>query len=61
MRGTKWNSEAAGRRDDEGLNLVDLKYLASTVQSNGALGGRRVHLVQARWNVWRKVSGVMKE
>ncbi|KAK3516596.1 hypothetical protein QTP70_021949, partial [Hemibagrus guttatus] len=37
----------------------EFKYLASTVQSNGECGKEVKKRVQAGWNGWRKVSGVL--
>ena len=37
----------------------EFKYLGSTVQSNGECGREVKHRVQAGWNGWRKVSGVL--
>ncbi|WP_139267332.1 reverse transcriptase domain-containing protein, partial [Escherichia coli] len=39
--------------------VEDFKYLGSTVQSNGECGKEVKRRVQAGWNGWRKVSGVM--
>ena len=39
--------------------VEDFKYLESTVQSNGECGKEAKKRVQAGWNRWRKVSGVM--
>ncbi|KAF7647206.1 hypothetical protein LDENG_00175930 [Lucifuga dentata] len=39
--------------------VEDFKYLGSTVQSNGECGKEVKKRVQAGWNGWRKVSGVM--
>ena len=40
-------------------NVEDFKYLGSTIQSNGECGKEVKKRVQAGWNGWRKVSGVM--
>ena len=37
------------------------KFSESTVQSNGGCGKEVKKCVQAGWNRWRKVSGVIKE
>ena len=39
--------------------VEDFKYLGSTIQSNGECGKEVKKRVQAGWNGWRKVSGVM--
>ncbi|KAK2899617.1 hypothetical protein Q8A73_012746 [Channa argus] len=39
--------------------VQDFKYLGSTVQSNGECGKEVKRRVQAGWNRWRKVSGVL--
>ncbi|KAK2902094.1 hypothetical protein Q8A73_011840 [Channa argus] len=39
--------------------VQDFKYLGSTVQSNGECGKEVKRRVQAGWNGWRKVSGVL--
>ncbi|XP_058483140.1 uncharacterized protein LOC131458247 [Solea solea] len=39
--------------------VEDFKYLGSTVQSSGDCGKEVKKRVQAGWNGWRKVSGVM--
>ncbi|KAK3538563.1 hypothetical protein QTP86_006726 [Hemibagrus guttatus] len=41
---------------EEVKKVQEFKYLGSTVQSNGECGKKRV---QAGWNGWRKVSGVL--
>ena len=44
----------------EGVAKVDdFKYLGSTVQSNGECGREVKKKVQAGWNGWRRVSGVI--
>ena len=37
----------------------DFKYLGSTVQSNGECGREVKKRVQAGWNGWRRMSGVI--
>ena len=37
----------------------DFKYLGSTVQSNGECGREVQKRVQAGWNGWRRMSGVI--
>ncbi len=44
---------------EEIKKVEDFKYLGSTVQSNGECGKEVKKRVQAGWNGWRKVSGVM--
>ena len=39
--------------------MEDFKYLGSTVQSNGECGREVKKRVQAGWNGWRKMSGVI--
>ncbi|KAK3552373.1 hypothetical protein QTP86_011275 [Hemibagrus guttatus] len=39
--------------------VQEVKYLGSTVQSNGECGKEVKKRVQAGWNGWRKVSGVL--
>ena len=44
----------------EKLKRVDaFKYLGSTVQGNGSLNQEINHRIQAGWNNWKKVSGVL--
>ncbi|KAF7655639.1 hypothetical protein LDENG_00052670, partial [Lucifuga dentata] len=59
---------AVNERDSSGMvrlqgieikKVEDFKYLGSTVQSNGECGKEVKKRVQAGWNGWRKVSGVM--
>ncbi|KAK3568206.1 hypothetical protein QTP86_000223 [Hemibagrus guttatus] len=50
------------RLQGEGVKKVqEFKYLGSTVQSNGECGKEVKKRVQAGWNGWRKVSGVLCE
>ncbi|MCJ8728463.1 hypothetical protein PDJAM_G00004720 [Pangasius djambal] len=44
---------------DEVKKVQEFKYLGSTVQSNGECGKEVKKRVQAGWNGWRKVSGVL--
>ena len=56
-----------GGNDDETVKMEDkkvprvkeFKYLGSTVQESGNYEREIKKRVQARWNVWRKVSGVI--
>ncbi|KAK3507828.1 hypothetical protein QTP70_001195 [Hemibagrus guttatus] len=44
---------------EEVKKVQEFKYLGSTVQSNGEYGKEVKKQVQAGWNEWRKVSGVL--
>ncbi|KAK3511407.1 hypothetical protein QTP70_007333 [Hemibagrus guttatus] len=44
---------------EEVKKVQEFKYLGSTVQSNGECGKEVKKRVQAGWNEWRKVSGVL--
>ncbi|KAK3528838.1 hypothetical protein QTP70_011762 [Hemibagrus guttatus] len=44
---------------EEVKKVQEFKYLGSTVQSNGECGKEVKKRVQAVWNGWRKVSGVL--
>ncbi|MCJ8736398.1 hypothetical protein PDJAM_G00257470 [Pangasius djambal] len=44
---------------EEAKKVQEFKYLGSTVQSNGECGKEVKKRVQAGWNGWRKVSGVL--
>ena len=44
---------------EEVAKVEDLKYLGSTVQSNGECGREVKKIVQAGWNGWRRMSGVI--
>ncbi|XP_016321114.1 uncharacterized protein LOC107672441 isoform X3 [Sinocyclocheilus anshuiensis] len=44
---------------EEIKKVQDFKYLGSTVQSNGECGKEVKKRVQAGWNGWRKVSGLL--
>ncbi|KAK3553642.1 hypothetical protein QTP70_006763 [Hemibagrus guttatus] len=46
---------------EEVKKVQEFKYLGSTVQSNGEYGKEVKKRVQAGWNGWRKVSGVLCE
>ncbi|KAK3511279.1 hypothetical protein QTP70_034774, partial [Hemibagrus guttatus] len=46
---------------EEVKKVQEFKYLGSTVQSNGECGKEVKKRVQAGWNGWRKVSGVLFE
>ncbi|KAK3505645.1 hypothetical protein QTP70_004655, partial [Hemibagrus guttatus] len=46
---------------EEVKKVQEFKYLGSTVQSNGECGKEVKKRVQAGWNGWRKVSGVLCE
>ena len=39
--------------------VEDFKYLGSTVRSNGECGREVKKRVQAGWNLWRRMSGVI--
>ena len=39
--------------------LINFQYLGSTVQSNGECGREVTKRVQAGWNSWRRMSGVI--
>ena len=44
---------------EEVTKVDDFKYLGSTVQSNGECGKEVKKRVQAGWNGWRRMSGVI--
>ena len=44
---------------EEVAKVEDFKYLGSTVQSNGQCGREVKKRVQAGWNGWRRMSGVI--
>ncbi|KAK3564694.1 hypothetical protein QTP86_024843 [Hemibagrus guttatus] len=55
-------SEGSGTvrlQGEEVMKVQEFKYLGSTVQSNGECGKEVKKRVQAGWNGWRKVSGVL--
>ncbi|XP_051790978.1 uncharacterized protein LOC127529870 [Erpetoichthys calabaricus] len=54
--------EVSGMVRMQGVELVkvdEFKYLGSTVQSNGGCGREVKKRVQAGWNGWRRVSGMI--
>ncbi|KAK3555144.1 hypothetical protein QTP86_009995 [Hemibagrus guttatus] len=52
-------SGTVGLQGEEVKKVQEFKYLGSTVQSNGECGKEVKKRVQAGWNGWRKVSGVL--
>ena len=44
---------------EEVVKVEDFKYLGSTVQINGECGREVKKIVQAGWNGWRSMSGVI--
>ncbi|KAK3556372.1 hypothetical protein QTP70_008008 [Hemibagrus guttatus] len=52
-------SETVRLQGEEVKKVEEFKYLGSTVQSNGECGKEVKKRVQAGWNGWRKVSGVL--
>ena len=50
---------AVKMQGEEVTKVEDLKYLRSTVQSNGKCGREVKKRVQAGWNGWRRMSGVI--
>ncbi|KAK3547041.1 hypothetical protein QTP86_009244 [Hemibagrus guttatus] len=52
-------SGAVRLQGEEVKKVQEFKYLGSTVQSNGECGKEVKKRVQAGWNGWRKVSGVL--
>ncbi|KAK3562622.1 hypothetical protein QTP86_003350 [Hemibagrus guttatus] len=52
-------SETVRLQSEEVKKVQEFKYLGSTVQSNGECGKEVKKRVQAGWNGWRKVSGVL--
>ncbi|KAK3553870.1 hypothetical protein QTP70_012703 [Hemibagrus guttatus] len=52
-------SGTVGLQGEEVKKVQEFKYLGSTVQSNGECGKEVKKQVQAGWNGWRKVSGVL--
>ncbi|KAK3562946.1 hypothetical protein QTP86_011695 [Hemibagrus guttatus] len=60
--GLRWFGHVQRReRPCSGTQQQELKYLGSTVQSNGECGKEVKKRVQAGWNGWRKVWGVLCE
>ncbi|KAK3574373.1 hypothetical protein QTP86_006145 [Hemibagrus guttatus] len=56
----EWEGSGTVRLQGEEVKKVqEFKYLGSTVQSNGECGNEVKKRVQAGWNGWRKVSGVL--
>ncbi|KAK3524928.1 hypothetical protein QTP86_011499 [Hemibagrus guttatus] len=56
----EWEGSGTVRLQGEEVKKVqEFKYLGSTVQSNGECGKEAKKRVQAGWNGWRKVSGVL--
>ncbi|KAK3555275.1 hypothetical protein QTP86_014891 [Hemibagrus guttatus] len=53
------NLERWRLQGEEVKKVQEFKYLGSTVQSNGECGKEVKKRVQAGWNGWRKVSGVL--
>ena len=47
------------RQGQEVMKVEDLKYLSSTIQSNGECGREVKKRVQAGWNGWKRMSGVI--
>ena len=47
------------KMQEEVAKVDDFKYLGSTVQSNGECGGEVKKRVQAGWNGWRRMAGVI--
>ena len=47
------------KMQEEVAKVEDFKYLGSTVQSNGECGREVKKRVQAGWNGWRRMSGVI--
>ena len=58
MRGRLRHSEIARRRGGKS-EIFQINYLRSTVQSNGECGREVKKRVQAGWNGWRRMSGVI--
>ena len=52
-------SGAVKMQGEEVAKVEDFKYLGSTVQSNGECGREVKKRVQAGWNGWRRMSGVI--
>ena len=53
------SSGAVKMQGEEVAKVEDFKYLGSTVQSNGECGREVKKRVQAGWNGWRRMSGVI--
>ena len=52
-------SSTVKMQGEEVAKVEDLKYLGSSVQSNGECGREVKKRVQAGWNGWRRMSGVI--
>ena len=52
-------SSTVKMQGEEVAKVEDFKYLGSTVKRNGECGREVNMIVQARWNGWRRVSGVI--
>ena len=52
-------SSTVKMQGEEVAKVEDFKYLGSTVQSNGECGREVKKRVQAGWNGWRRMSGVI--
>ena len=53
------SSRTVKMQGEEVAKVEDFKYLGSTVQSNGECGREVKKRVQAGWNGWRRMSGVI--
>ena len=54
------NDKETVKMDDTKMQRVkEFKYLGSTVQESGSCENKLKRRVQAGWNRWRKVSGVI--
>ena len=53
------DSDTVKMQGEELAKVEDLKYLGSTVQSNGECGREVKNRVQAGWNGWRGMPGVV--
>ena len=53
------SSDTVKMQGEEVAKVEDFKYLGSTVQSNGECGREVKKRVQAGWNGWRRMSGVI--
>ena len=52
-------SSTVKMQGEELVKVEDFKYLGSTVQRNGECGREVKKSVQAGWNGWRRMSGVI--
>ena len=57
--GDRNNEETVKMEDKKMPRLKEFKYLGSTVQESGSCEREIKKRLQARWNGWRKVSGVI--